>query len=698
MLGGVAGTAYSTFFNVVPPERRGQVRSFDSGVPEQIGVALSGALLILGERVLTSEQIFVLGMFVALACGALVWRMRQSYGEALIAALRAGRFEVFAAGERAFAGFSGNADAIRVAVAALRDPKPSTRRLAVEMLARLHAVPAAGDIARLAGDPDAEVRAAAILALADLGARDQANALVVALGDADPHVRESALRALPALQSPISPTGLNAVETLLRDSARNVQAQAAVALAKLGAAERALPVLDGWLRDGEPDTRALALDALGEIDPARFDAGPVVQALADESPLVRRAACRTLARAQAEAAIAPLVDRLRDLDPSVREAASAALKRFGAKAAPRLWEVLQGDDVRAIDAALDALAPEEPGLPDALAEYARREVARARMWRGLAAAVPGSGRAAKLLCAALEARASAGEQRLVKTVGLLGNRDAMEQVGHSLKTRDAAARAAAIEALETLGHRQLARHIIPLLDEAPSQDATGEANQALRSLLASNEGWLRALAAGAVGEMGLLELGPDLQAVESDADPLVRETAREALARLKGDGSMETLQTVSTMERILLLREVPLFGDLSPDDLKQIADIARERWYTGGAYLCREGEEGDEMFILVSGSVKIVWQTAHSEKVLATRRAGDFIGEMAIIESGRRMATVRADEDVRALAIDGSAFKAILRDRPEVALGVMRGLSRRLREAEYRNLASELGVPGRSPA
>ena len=77
ILGGVASTAYNTLFNVVPSDKRGQVLSFDSGVPSQIGVALSGVLLILGERVLTPTQIFVMGMLVAVACGALVWRMRR---------------------------------------------------------------------------------------------------------------------------------------------------------------------------------------------------------------------------------------------------------------------------------------------------------------------------------------------------------------------------------------------------------------------------------------------------------------------------------------------------------------------------------------------------------------------------------------------------------------------------------------------
>jgi ATP/ADP translocase len=61
ILSGVAGTAWNALFNVVPSQKRGQVLAFNNGVPSQIGVALSGILLIVAERVLTIQQIFVMG-------------------------------------------------------------------------------------------------------------------------------------------------------------------------------------------------------------------------------------------------------------------------------------------------------------------------------------------------------------------------------------------------------------------------------------------------------------------------------------------------------------------------------------------------------------------------------------------------------------------------------------------------------------
>ena len=143
---------------------------------------------------------------------------------------------------------------------------------------------------------------------------------------------------------------------------------------------------------------------------------------------------------------------------------------------------------------------------------------------------------------------------------------------------------------------------------------------------------------------------------------------------------METLQTVSLMERILLLRDVPLFADLSPDDLKQIAEIAREGWYQDGDVICKEGDVGRALFIIVAGTMRIVKIIDGAEKVLAMRAVGEFVGEMAIIDATTRFATVRAVGETRALVIDDEAFKAVLRDRPEVPLAMMRVLSQHLRE------------------
>ena len=143
---------------------------------------------------------------------------------------------------------------------------------------------------------------------------------------------------------------------------------------------------------------------------------------------------------------------------------------------------------------------------------------------------------------------------------------------------------------------------------------------------------------------------------------------------------MDTLKTVSILERILLLREIPIFADLPPEDLKLVAETAREEWYPQNTIIFQQGEEGNVMFVIVEGSLHVVRTINGAEQVLAQRGPGDFVGEMAVIESAPRLATLRTQTDVRVLAIDGETFKGILRERPDVSFAVLRNISRRLRE------------------
>ena len=143
---------------------------------------------------------------------------------------------------------------------------------------------------------------------------------------------------------------------------------------------------------------------------------------------------------------------------------------------------------------------------------------------------------------------------------------------------------------------------------------------------------------------------------------------------------MDTLNTVSILERILLLREIPIFADLSPEDLKLIAETAREEWYPQNTVIFHQGDEGNMMFVIVEGRLQVIRHTDGRDQVLAERGPGDFMGEMAIIESAPRYATLHTLSEVRVLAIDDVTFKGVLRERPDVSFAVLRSLSRRLRE------------------
>ncbi len=684
ILSGVAGTAWSALFNVVPSQKRGQVLAFENGVPSQVGVALSGLLLILGERVLTTTQIFFMGILVTLVCGGLVWKMRSAYGQALVDALKAGRLEVFTAEGPGFTGLQGDAAALNVLQHALRDSKPTTRRLAAEILGKMQnksAIPALVDQLR---DADSTVRAAAICALGELRAAVAVEQLLSALDDADSEVRGQALAAMTSIGVQASPALLAKLELLLDDTSLHVRSRAAIMLAKAGRREISISSLKRWLQGDDLSLRVAALETFGPVlavdghvgSPLQ-DAAPVLASIKDPSVAIRVAACRALGHVSDPACAQALSDSLRDPDAAVRQIAAQGLRQQGPEAGEFALRVLDSEDELARDAALDALAPGEAYTSDRLRSFAQEEIKRLRSLKIQAASLPSNGRASALLCSALQHKVKQGERRLVQIVGLIGNPRAMELVRMTMGGSDPESRAAALEALETLGDKTIAHGITSLLEEEPAKSST---EAAIETILRSTDRWMRALAIRAALELGLKDLILRLSDLKSDPDPLVRETADRALIQFGEVNSMDTLQTVSTLERVLLLREVPIFSDLSSEDLGNVAEIAREQWFPNNTAIFHEGEKGDMMFIIVSGHLHVVRSANGQDQVLAQRGPGDFVGEMAIIESAPRSATLLTQSDVRVLALEGESFKGILRERPEVSLAVLRSVSRRLRE------------------
>src|SRR4026209_951849 len=98
---------------------------------------------------------------------------------------------------------------------------------------------------------------------------------------------------------------------------------------------------------------------------------------------------------------------------------------------------------------------------------------------------------------------------------------------------------------------------------------------------------------------------------------LLRESALGALSQFGEEKPMDTLKTVSILERILLLRRIPIFADLSPEDLRLVAEIAREEWYPQNTVIFHQGEDGNMMFMIAEGQLQVLRTVDGVEQVLA---------------------------------------------------------------------------------
>lgn len=135
-----------------------------------------------------------------------------------------------------------------------------------------------------------------------------------------------------------------------------------------------------------------------------------------------------------------------------------------------------------------------------------------------------------------------------------------------------------------------------------------------------------------------------------------------------------------------VLARVDLFSGLSKKDLQALAASCRERTYSPGSVLISQGDAGAGLFIIIKGTVRITQTKGPdgAEVVLRTARAGDVLGEMALLDDMPRSATVTAVDEVTALLLLVWEFRGILRSNPDIALHLLAVLSRRLRKAEQR--------------
>ena len=140
-----------------------------------------------------------------------------------------------------------------------------------------------------------------------------------------------------------------------------------------------------------------------------------------------------------------------------------------------------------------------------------------------------------------------------------------------------------------------------------------------------------------------------------------------------------SIRLVNDVDRMLVLRRVPIFAALDPEDLQRVAALAGERRWGGGEALMVEGDVGSEVVVIVEGDVRVVHVDEDAEHLLRRYGPGDHIGELAVLRAGPRAASVIAeDPGVRGLVIGGEAIHALLRERPDAAMAMLATLADRI--------------------
>lgn len=131
-----------------------------------------------------------------------------------------------------------------------------------------------------------------------------------------------------------------------------------------------------------------------------------------------------------------------------------------------------------------------------------------------------------------------------------------------------------------------------------------------------------------------------------------------------------------------LIRSIPIFTDLDEASLETILSRARKLTFRKNTVLMSEGEPGESMYVIQSGTVKIFVQDQDgNELILFLEGPGSYIGEISLLDDAPRSASAMTLEKTEVLAISKSVFLECIGDNPELSFRIVRAMTQRLRWA-----------------
>jgi hypothetical protein len=685
-------------YNAVPPRFLGRVRSISEGMLQPAGLTVGGMLLAVVQGHWSFHQIVSMALGVSFVHVALGWWRGRKYVDSLAAQLRTRAVDLAGADGSRTPLPPGYAEEIGRLLESKETEAPA---FGLELAARMGAdrfLPVARPVLdRLEG----RGREAGVSFLTAVRGRRGRRAVRALVDRGTPAVQSLVLEvllrkrtAIPAKQlaaliesSDARVRGLaraaslldskaKAKPLLLHDPGLGEDGLAAVARGARAAEDRRLiPALVEAMVRGSAATRATALEGLVALTPLGERYASVVDLAAMElesdEPRVRAAAYSLLAKEDGSR-LEEAAAGLQDSHARVRRRVAEVLGQIGEPAIPFLRPALESVRPEVVEAGLAALGTmRSQKAADAALDFLAndyRRVERNSRWRKL---VPSEELAWEPLRLAIEDGNRKVTEKVLRVLASFGHSRILRHARQALHGRDVRLRANAVEALASIPHR---RFVLPVLHvlEALATDGVEEAESGaltssvpLDEMFACEDRWIRAAAA----ESAVLAGRPVPENLAADPDPIVAETARGLATRQE-----------TPMSRLLFLRRVSLFQELSLDDLLALDGALRRVDFLPEEVIFEEGSVGDDFYLISEGEVSI--RTGPEREERARLGAGDFFGEMALFDDEPRSATCVAATACALLVLDRSRFYSLIEQLPQLGVAICRTLSQRLRRSE----------------
>ena len=613
------------------------------------GAVLSGVGLVVTQRMTAGslEVLAVIGMLVACFFILAALRVRGLYVGAIYERLRT---HAISLSDFQQALGAPTPEQIAELQGFIRQGDDKVRDFAAAALGKLAPDAFASMLPELTASEDAMLRRLAFqMAPPEVISADQLGA---AAFDPDPWVRAAAAVAGTSKRPPWE--GSPAVLDRLVD-ANDVQHRAAAVWAASFVGDHKRVAMA--LADPEPRVRLEGLRSFAKMKAGvPGSAAALIACMRDPERDVKRAALREATRwsspPELEADfVAALVEGLASGDREVRRLAAEALAAQPAAALAQTLPLLQGRG-DAAPATIEALV--RSGRPE-LFEHARGHLEH-QMTEGVHLARLGA-----RLSAAHHRGENGSAQHVFLHVALDDYVDFVAESG-----------LAAMRALH--GKRGFATVERGVRSIEPGAKAEG-----LETLLNFGPGWLAAPLAQLLDResfdptttRGLSKA--ELEALEKHPDRWVQEGARAVLVG-PGPG----------MKELIALKQVPLFSDLTLEQLASIDRLMVTRHYMKGELVFREGDVGSELYVVLEGEIRIHLDGAGRDVTIARLGPNTVVGEMAVFDEQPRSASAEATVDTTVRVLRKDRLQVIVHEHPEVLLEFVKNLSQRIRQMDAR--------------
>ncbi|NOV01558.1 HEAT repeat domain-containing protein [Paenibacillus planticolens] len=657
----IAEPCYQLFFKMMPISKRDGYRYFAQGVAASGGILIGSLLSLLHSfGLIQLPPLAWVGVGVAAILVIVAWYGRHLYIRELVKSVQSLHADLSDIAE-SFIGGIRSSKALSAMLDYLKHPNDYVRELALEVIGKAKDSAFLPHLIGMIGEESSRIRIAVLRAMNLQSVTIQDLVQVASfLEDEDPEVRAESVKLISKATHLKSQSHFF-IRVKLLDNHPKVVHEGVKALYALESEESYQACDEAIIKmlDNGGEWAVYGCHTVADLKLNSYSAW-VLSLLDDHRPAVKVAAAACLGKLRHAEAIPVLLNMVPLADQELRKAILQALVDMGEEALPALLGSVNHANPFIWNAAVTALAEllDENKLKTQLVDPCVSRMLASTQERALPAGLlelgmNGLAELASKRCAELHNALVGGawavmakfvDERIVATL-----REATKDESEEVRDN-------ALEVLaEGIGDRKLALALLELLKQG-----TAASDTAMTEPLAL------------------------LQEAAEWPDEWLKDIAVYARSSLERDEMREERKFLTMLDKVIFLKQVSLFADLSVDELGLIAGIATEEVHEDLTYLLRRGHSNTAMYLIIEGNVELSNETGAGETgtigVLGPKQA---FGETTALDGSPSSITAQVIfDEVRVLALQGESLSRLVRLYPEIGIGLLHASSARVRLLE----------------